>query len=135
MAYNGYLLKIGDYEFPKEWIQYETFKVVKGIQDLDSYRDANGVLHRNVLSHQIVKVEFQVRENMNSTTYDSIMTNIQSRYIIAAERKCQMDCYIPETASYSGLTNVYMPDPEVVIKKIEGNELIYKSIRFAFIGY
>jgi len=135
MAYDGYILKIGNYEFPKQWIEAESFKVVKGIQDLDSYRDANGVLHRNALSHQIYKVEFQVRENIKASEYNAIMSEISSRYIKPAERKLQIDAYIPESGNYTGMIDVYMPDPEVTIKRIEGSDLIYKTVRFAFIGY
>jgi len=135
MAYGGYLLKIGNYEFPKQWIEAETFKVVKGIQDLDSYRDANGVLHRNALSHQIYKVEFQIRENIKASEYNVIMSAISSRYTKPEERKLQIDAYIPESGTYTGLIDVYMPDPEVIIKRIIEGDLIYKTIRFAFIGY
>ena len=140
MAFSGYLLKINginggsDFTFPHEYIVFESFKAVRGIQDLDSYRDGNGVLHRNALPHNIVKIEFQLRENFKSSNYDRLMTEITNRYTKAAERKLSVTCYIPETATYT-TQDMYMPDPEVTIKKIEGTELRDKSIRFAFIEY
>ena len=138
MAYQGYLLKIKgttDYEFPLEWITFESFKPIRGIQDLDSYRDGNGVLHRNALNTKVVKVEFQLRENIKASEYDVIMKAISDRYTKAAERKLQIDVYLPETGVYTGAIDVYMPDPEVVIKRADKNDLVYKSIRMAFIGY
>lgn len=143
--YLGYLLKIkgtsgqyaSDYTFPLEYIQFETFKPLKSIQDKDSYRDGDGELHRTVVPAKIVKVEFQLRENLTATEYCSIMSNISGRYTKADERKCQIDVYLPETAVYTGAIDVYLPDPEVVIKRADNNdfELIYKSVRMAFIGY
>ena len=141
MAFSGYLLKINkpgssgtDYTFPHEYIAFESFKVVRGVQDLDAYRDGNGVLHRNALPHTIAKVEFQLRENVKSSEYESIMQEITSRYTKSEERKVNVTCFIPELATYT-TQDMYLPDPEVVIKKIDGNELVYKSIRFAFIEY
>ena len=144
MAYNGYLLKIkgvgsgaysSDYTFPLEYVLEKTFKPIKGIQDKDSYRDGDGVLHRTVVPAKIAKVEFQLRENIKASEYDVIMSAIRNRYTKAAERKCKIDVYLPETCTYTGAIDVYLPDPEVVINKIEGNELFYASIRMAFIGY
>lgn len=144
MAYNGYLLKIkgvgsgaysSDYTFPLQYVLENTFKPIKAIQDKDSYRDGDGELHRNVVPTKIAKVEFQLRENLKASEYDVIMSNIANRYTIAAERKCKVDLYLPETCSYTGYIDVYLPDPEVVIRRIDGNDLIYQSIRMAFIGY
>lgn len=44
MAYSGFLIKVGDYTVPFRYIEASKYKTgVKG-QDLDSYRDANGIL-------------------------------------------------------------------------------------------
>ena len=110
MAYNGYLLKIkgkagtaysSDYVFPLTWIEAESFKVVDGTQDLDSYRDTKGVLHRNVLEHSIYKGEFQVRENIKDSEYQAIMTEIRNRSIgnMLKERKYKIDAYCCETGT------------------------------------
>ena len=146
MAYNGYLLKIkgksgtaysSDYTFPHEWIVAESFKVVEGVQDMDSYRDAKGELHRNVLEHTIYKGEFQVRDNIKDSEYQAIMTQIRNRYVgkTQKERTYMIDAYCTETGVYTGSIKVYMPDPEITIKKIIKNDLVYKPIRFAFIQY
>lgn len=143
MAYSNYLLKIkgtsgnyaSDYEFPKNWIVADTFKVINSIQDKDSYRDGDGVLHRTALAHTIYKVEFQIRENIKASQYNAIMEQISNRYIKASERKLKIDAYRTDTGTYTGSIDVYIPDPEVTIKQIVTNDLIYKSIRIAFIQY
>lgn len=135
MAFSGYLLKIGNYTFPPEYIIYKTFKPVRSVQDLDAYRDANGVLHRSALEHNIYKTEFQTRP-MTNHEYDSIMNNIRSRYTNAQERRVQIDLYVPETGQYTGLIDAYLPDPEVTIQEIiDDTTLKYEPITFKFISY
>ena len=51
MAYSGFLIKVGNYTVPFRYIEAKKYKCgIKG-QDLNSYRDANGVLHREALSN------------------------------------------------------------------------------------
>ena len=135
MAFAGYFVKIGNYTFPNEYISFGTYKPVRGIQDIDSYRDANGVLHRNALSHDVNKVEFETRP-MTNKEYDSIMDNIRANYTKAAERKAMVDMYIAETGTYTGSIEAYLPDPEITIQQVvDSTTLKYGPIRFAFIGY
>lgn len=56
MAYAGFLIRVGSYKIPHSWIRAETYTVTKTGQDLDSYRDANGLLHRNALTHWVAKI-------------------------------------------------------------------------------
>ena len=52
MAYSGYLFKFGNYTFPNKYILWDTFETNPNQrQDLDSYTDANGLTHRNAISH------------------------------------------------------------------------------------
>lgn len=135
MSYNGYLIKVGTYTIPHEYIIYESYKVTRSVQDLDSFRDANGVLHRNALTHVIYKAEFQLR-SMTNTEYDGIMNNIRTQFTDALERKASVDSFIPETGGYTGAVDMYMPDPEVTIQQIlDANTLKYKEITMKFIGY
>ena len=136
MGYNGYIVKVGSYTFPMEYVSWESFKGTLGIQDLDSFRDGNGVLHRNVLDYAIPKVEFQLRENITNKEFDVIMNNIRSQYSNAIERKSLVTMYIPEIGGYIEYADMYMPDIEVQIKcQIDPTTLKYKSVRFAWIAY
>ena len=50
--YQGYLVKIGNIKLEYKYIQYGSYTVTPNQrQDLDSFRDNNGYLHRTVLSH------------------------------------------------------------------------------------
>lgn len=135
MAYNGYLIKVGGYTIPIQYIIYDSYKPIRSIQDLDSYRDANGLLHRNALSHELFKVEFQLR-SMTNIEFDAIMNNIRAQFTTAQERKANVDCYIAETGTYTGAIPMYMPDVEVTIQQVlKNNVLKYEPITLKFIGY
>ena len=136
MGYNGFLVKVGTYTIPMEYVTWESYKGTLGIQDLDSYRDGNGVLHRNALDYAIPKVELQLRENITNHEFDEIMSNIRSQYTSSVERKASVRCFIPEIGDYIEYTDMYLPDIEVTIKgQVDATTLKYKSVRLAWIAY
>lgn len=134
MAYNGYLVKIGNYTFPNKYIVMKTYKASYKVQDLDPFRDGNGVLHRNALQHVPPTCEFQVKYGLTNEEYDVIMNNIRSNYTIAQERKASVSVFMPELGGYV-TADMYMPDPEITIVREDGNKLMYDTITFKFIGY
>lgn len=134
MAYSGYLLKVGEYTFPLQTILYGTYKAAPKVQDWDSYRDANGVLHRNVIDHVPIKVEFEVRR-MTNTVYESIMDNIRAAYTKPKERKTTITAFIPELNEYVTQA-VYLVEPEItILRQVDSSTLVYDKMRFAFVGY
>lgn len=134
MAYNGYLLKIGNYTFPMRGIILKSYKVAYKVQDLDPYRDEDGVMHRNALSHIPAKVEFEVN-GMTSGAYDVIMNNIRATYLNVLERKSSVTLFIPELGEYV-TQDMYLAEPEITIVRQESSSsLIYDKVRFAWIGY
>lgn len=134
MAYNGYLIKVGDYKIPLSYISAESYSVYKNTQDLDSYRDGDGVLHRTALEHSPNKVEFDTRNMLTNTDLTNLLNAIQENFTVKSERKARVTLYIPETDSYE-TQNMYMPDfqPEMYIATEK--YIKYKPIRLAFIGY
>ena len=138
MAYAGYLLKIGNYTLPFKYIKAESYKVFRSVTDLDSYRDANGELHRTALSHVVYKCEFETPAMLTNDDVASLMAHIRDNYINEAERKVVMTLYIPETDSYE-TQDAYMPDPQFTIYMHDASQTVpvlkYNPIRFAFIGY
>ena len=142
MAFSGYFVKVkektegqGDYTFPSQYILFDTYKPIKGVQDLDSHRDGKGVLKRNALDHVIPKVEFQTRP-MTNIEFDAIMSEISARYTVPKERKFKADLYIAETGEYTGSVDCYFPDFDItIISQVNSTTLKYGSIRFAIIGY
>ena len=137
MAFAGYLLRVGSYEIDgTKFINWDKYNVTRNIQDLDSYRDASGVLHRNALAHVPLKVEFETRANLTNAEIAEFFGNINSNYTDAKERKANVTLYVPELDTYE-TQEMYMSDPQFKIKRIEPrtNVIHYESVRVAFIGY
>lgn len=137
MSFNGTLITVGSYAIDGTYyIGWDKYNVTRNIQDLDSYRDANGLLHRNALDHVPVKVEFETRENLTNADIATFFGNIRSNFSVPKERKASVTAYVPETDDYI-TQDMYMADPQFKIKRIDPNTNIiyYEPIRVAFIGY
>ena len=136
MAFQGYLVKVGDYIIPYKYIKFDSYSVFMSITDLDSYRDAYGELHRNALDHKPNKCEFETPAMLTNDEFATLMTNIRSNYTVASERKANVTLYIPETDSYV-TQEMYMPDikPSIYRYNKHTGKLQYNAIRLAFIGY
>ena len=100
MAFAVYLLRVGSYEIDgTKFINWSKYNVTRNIQDLDSYRDASGVLHRNAVDHVPLKVEFETRENLTNADMAEFFGNINSN-LDAKERKATVTVYVPELDAY-----------------------------------
>lgn len=121
-------------------INEKTYKVSRKVQDLDSFRDANGVLHRNVVSNVPLTIEFQTRGGLTDTQIEATWgAIIRNSYIINKERKIHATFFVPEINDYV-TQDLYVPDPEFPIRRIRkdktlGYEVVYEPITFKFIGY
>ena len=134
MAYEGYLIQIGNYKIPIKYMQAENYAVTLNSQDLDSYQDANGDLQRTALNNFVPKVEFQTPPKFPQSKMNDLFSNIRRNYINSVERKLVAKIYIPELDSYV-TQNVYLSDPEFSIWGIIDDTIYYNSVRIAFIGY
>ena len=134
MAYAGYLIKVGTYTIPLSIIRAETYSVFMSITDLDSYVDANGLLHRNALDHVANKVEFETIPLMDNTQFADLMSNIRSQMTELKERKASVTCYIPELDDYV-TQDMYMPDIKPPLYFADDTIIQYNQVRLAFIGY
>lgn len=141
MAFDNYFVKIqgrsglSDYVIPNEYIEFDTPIPLNGVLNNGAHRDGNGVLHMNALEHTVPKVELNLRA-MTSTELDEILGNIQARYTgTMQERKMMAKLFLAEFGSYTDYIEVYMPDPEIKVKKIiNSTTLQYNPVRLAFIG-
>lgn len=137
MAFNGILLTVGDYDITGErYINYKSYSATANIQDMDSFRNANGVLTRNALEHVPIKIEFETRENLTNEDVAEFWGSIRSNFSEPKERKASVTAYIPEYDDYI-TQDCYIPDPQFKIKRItpDTNIIYYEPIRIAFIGY
>lgn len=134
MAFNGFLITVGDFTIPTDIINVESYNASRNVQDLDSYRDADGVLHREALEHTIEKVEFETVPNMTDTEVSELFSNIRNNYIEQKERRAIVTVYDPETDSYV-TQDMYLANPTFPMKFILNGRLYYNSIRLSFTAY
>lgn len=133
MSYNGFLLKVGKNEIPLKYFGLDTYKILRSTSDFDSYRDADGVLHRNALSHKVMKVEFTT-PYMYGEELDTLMNLIRSQYTNATEKKVIISAYDKESNSYVSAT-CYVPDITFQIAQNSPRGFVYAPTRIAFIEY
>lgn len=131
MAFQGYYIKVGNYTIPLTFMKLESYKSAPNQrQDLDSYRDANGYLHRNVLSHTATKLEFET-PYLTFKDMRTLIQNIRANYTDELARTVEVTYYDEETDSYKTGT-FYMPG---TVEYNWYNKEIYAPSRFAFIEY
>ena len=136
MAFNGYLISVGQYSIELEhFIVAQSYHVSKKVIDLNSYRDGDGILRRNALDHIPYSISFDIKR-CNNTELQKFLNMIRSNFISTKERKLMLNFYNPENDDYIS-QEVYMPDPDFVIERIEpeNNQIYYKTIQIKFIGY
>lgn len=135
MAYSGYLIKVGNYTIPTDkFIRAESYKVTMNTNDLDSYRDADGFLHRDALTHKPMKVEFETPPMLRASQMATLMSNLYANFSNSVERKASVTVFNPETNDYV-TQDMYMPDPDFTLYGNYSGDLQYSAVRLAFIGY
>lgn len=134
MGYNGYLLKFGSKIFDMEYIFKDSYSVTPHRrQDLDPYRDANGKLHRNVVSHDVTTITFQTKP-MWSEELNEFLSFMRRVCVNKREKKYSITYFVPSENGYS-TGNFYVPDVQFPIHMIVGDDILYKSIQIEFIEY
>lgn len=134
MSYQGWLLKVGNYEIPaNKFIRAESYQAYANMQDVEPWTDANGYLHRAAVELKALKVEFETPAMLTNTDFSVLMGNIRSNYIDAKSRACLVTAYIPEYDDYVTQTS-YLADFQPQIYGTSGNVIYYNAIRLAFVG-
>ena len=132
MAYQGYLLKIGNTVVPEKFIKIESYDASYPALDLDAFRDANSDLHRNVVGRKL-KVEFNT-PYMYQSDLTELMTLITSNFLTSLEQDLNITCYYKLTDSYI-TQRCYLVDPNFKISQNSPLGYIYSPTRICFIGY
>ena len=132
---SGYLVKIGSYTVPFKYIKADTYQCVWSVVDFDSYRDANGELHRDAVSdRRIMKVEWETPD-MDDNALQDLLSHIKSQFTDAVSKTCTVEAYMPEEGTYKTDTCYMTSDVNFSIRYARTGELRYNPVRFAFIGY
>jgi hypothetical protein len=131
MAFNNYYIKVGAYIIPLDYMKVESYTSMPDQrQDLDSYRDADGYLHRTVLSHTATKIEFET-PHLWRWQMQELIQGIKANLTSNLERKCTVTYYDDEIDDYKTGT-FYLPG---TMEYKVFNKQIYAPTRFAFIEY
>lgn len=103
-------------------------------QDLDSYRDADGVLHRTALAHTATVVEFDVKR-LRESELRPLMDAIVASYINYNERDAQCEYFDPETGQVK--TGHFYIDSNLSFSlyAIWDGENVYNETHFKFVEY
>lgn len=137
MAFNGSLIKLGNDEFPLQYVVEESYKVTpKRIQDLDPYTTEAGWLIRNPVEHEPSTISFETRKLTNVDMVD-MMSFISSRYIKVKERKLSITYYNPITDDYSTGEFYLDSNLEYDIRQIDrvSNIIHYNPFTINFVEY
>jgi hypothetical protein len=128
MAFLGYLIKVGSNTIPLKYISLKSYKSTPNRQiDLDTYRDADGFLRRNILPHRATTIEF-------STPYLHLSDKIALQSLLPSRTKLTLTYWNDETNEYTS-GNFYIPDVSYDIYQIDGDDIIYMPIAYKFIEY
>jgi len=130
------LIKLSNGKLPLNYIALESYAITPNqVMDLDSGRNAYGVLVRNVLSHTATKIEVKT-PYLHEAEKVSLMTTLSGAYSDSASRTLTIEYYDTTTSSYKSGT-FYMPDIKFEIYNIDetSGDIVYKPISLTFIEY
>lgn len=131
----GFLVKVGNYTIPFRFMKAETYQCVWSVVDFDSYRDAEGELHRDAVSERrIMKVEWETPD-MSDTEIGELLTAIQSQFTSTVAKSANVTAWMPEEQDYKTDSCYLTSDVNFTIRYADEKGLRYNPVRFAFIGY
>lgn len=128
------LFKFGSVIFD-DYVRYGTYNITPNArQDLDSYRDADGVLQRTALTHTATSIDFTTRA-MWSEMFEPLISAMVASYINFNERDAMCEYYDPETrqakTGHFYLDSNWKPN---IMRKI-GDRIFYGETNFSFVEY
>ncbi|MDF2906843.1 MAG: hypothetical protein K0R34_2164 [Herbinix sp.] len=132
-AYAGYLLKINGTVLPNKYILMDSYNSTPHQQsDIDSYEDGNGLLHRTVAPHTRSKPDFNTVPKLALAEKMALQEIIPTS---ATERiRLTVEYWDDDTNTYQ-TGDFYVPDITYPIHDAGATDIIYNSIRIAFIEY
>lgn len=135
MAFEGYLMKAFGTTFPHKYIQISTYQTTPSQrQDLDSYQDSKGNLHRTVVPHDRSKIVFKTIDDLKLAEKQEIQAFFNGAMNNARERKITLTYWNDEDNMYK-TSSFYIPDVTYPIKRIMGNDIVYDSVEYHLIEY
>lgn len=131
--FNNYFIKLSNTEIPINYMRVGSYQCTYETLDLDSFRDANGLLHRTALPSRKVKVEFET-PYLYANEMQNLLSLIRNNFTDANEQKVSLNAYLPETDDYV-TQDAYLVNITFKIEQNSPNGYIYAPTRICFIGY
>lgn len=132
VTFEGWLLKVNGIIFPNKLILYDTYEITPDqIMDLDPYRDANGLLHRNIVPHTATTIEFSTPPlRLNDVDWLNEFITKENR------NQCEIEYWNPNTFSYV-VGTFYIADVKYGVIGIDEKtkNALYKSVKLIFTEY
>ncbi len=123
--FQGWLIKFGDVQLPNSFLLADGWEGTPNQRlEVDAYRDANMLLHRETSSNYKTKLKLNIRET--SLTERMALNNVIGLATLSIteqkERKVSITYWNDETLTYeSGV--FYMPDITYVIHNLDEERL------------
>lgn len=137
MAYQGYLFKIGSYTLPLKYVEYKSYKAQRIIQDVNSKRSADGILHRKIAKNKPPKCSLSLLAGLDSNTVGNILKHIQDNYTIPDQKAGNCTVFVPEINDYRTVKMYLDSELEITIEEVDNdkNLVYYDTITLTFVGY
>ena len=134
--YKGYLVKVGNSNIPTKYIAESSYYATPAQrQDLDSFRDNKGRLHRDVVENMPSKVEFKLMAGLSEEQVNEVVSIFYRNYTVRAERKALISFYDPSTGQYCE-EYMYLKDTKYQLDYIDETGMPYfKEIQYVLTGY
>lgn len=128
------IFTFGSADFSKK-IRAESFKITPNArQDLDSYRDADGILRRTALNHTATIIEFDVKV-MKESEMRPLMQSLVNSYINYNERDAQCTYFDPETGTIKSGHFYLDSNLSFSYYSTAFGEIMYNETHFKFVEY
>lgn len=134
--FKGWLLKFGTVVLPNTFMEMDGWSATPNQRtELEAYRDANVLLHRETSGSYKTKITITVRE-MNLTEKTAFQNVVNGAMLSMKERKISLSYWNDETNDYSSGV-FYIPDIVYKIHLVDekNNDIEYAGFSLTMIEY
>ena len=136
-SFEGWLLKFGSQVFPMQYLSFDNCDSTPDQRtEIDSYRDADNLLHRETSPNHKTKLEYNTLDDLTLEDKIVIQQVMKAGLLDAVQRKDRVTYWNDESNEYE-TGDFYVPDITFRQKRVDRAKktIIYGSIRIAMIEY
>lgn len=136
-TFEGWLLKFGDQELPLKYLSKDGCDSTPDQRtEIDSYRDADNLLHRETSPNHKTKLEYNTVDDLTLEDKIAIQQVMKAGLLDEVQRKYRITYWNDERNEYE-TGDFYVPDITFRQKRVDKvkRSIVYGSIRIALIEY